>query len=188
MCTCTTSYVHIETTAINGFVVVHDELLRECDLHVTREDDPKRLRLDGRPTQRPIFGRHRVIVAVIRHHVNRPILASGRILPKPNRTVRQPLPVLLPTAVAPPAIVNWVPRLAIRQSSTVRNFFVASPATPTNGLQTPAQSSCMAGFFTFQYGSRILTIPISRPCQVFVYENTKSGRLRQRCGRTHSHV
>lgn len=153
MCTCTTGYVHIEATAIDGFVIVHNELLRESDLHVTREDDPKRLRLDGRPTQRSIIGRHHVIVAVIRHHVDRPILASGRILPKPNRTVRQPLPVLLPTAVAPPAIVNWVPRLAIRQSSTARNFFVASPATPTNHLQVLVQSSCMAGFFTLQYGS-----------------------------------
>jgi len=103
-----TRNVHASASSVDGLEGVHDKLLLQLNHHVPGEYDPERLLLNHRVTERPRLRRHRVIVAGIRHHVDFPVLSSNRVFPKPNCTIRQPLPVLLPVGVTPPTVVYWV--------------------------------------------------------------------------------
>lgn len=99
--------VHARSSAVDRLERVDHQLLLELDHHVTVEDDPQWLVLDGTVPKCPWLGVHRVVSRVC-HHVNLAVTSSDRVLPKPDRAVRQPLPVLIPIGVTAPAVVNGV--------------------------------------------------------------------------------
>lgn len=100
--------VDARTSTVDGFEGVHHQLLIQLNHHVPFEDDPQRLVLYHCVSKRSGPWIHRVIVARIRHHVDPTVSSSGCIFSEPDGAVSEPLPVLLPVGVAPPAIVNGV--------------------------------------------------------------------------------
>ena len=102
------SNMDARTPAVDRLVRVHDQLLLKLDDHVPGEDDPQWFVLDDRMAEGPRLGVHRVIIGVVGDHVDPTVPASHRILAKPNCTVGEPLAVLVPVGVAPPAVVDGV--------------------------------------------------------------------------------
>lgn len=78
------------------------------DDHVTGKDDPQGLIADDRISERSRLGIHRIIVSRISHHIDLTVLAANGALTEPIGTIGEPLAVLLPVGVAPPAVVDWV--------------------------------------------------------------------------------
>jgi hypothetical protein len=104
--------VHLRAAAVDGLVVVHDELLPEPHHHVAREHDPQRTVLDRAVPERALPRDHHLVVARVRHHVDLPARAAGGPVPEPARAPRKPPPVRRPVGAAPPAAVDGVRRHA----------------------------------------------------------------------------
>lgn len=75
----TMSDVNIDSTAINGFEAVHDELLFELDHHAGFENNPKRLGLDYSMPQSARTRVDDVMVAGIGDHVESTVTATNGI-------------------------------------------------------------------------------------------------------------
>ncbi|KAK3406272.1 hypothetical protein EUGRSUZ_K02439 [Eucalyptus grandis] len=103
-----TGDVDVHAAAVEGLVAVEDELLRQPDQHVGREDDPQRLLLDNRVPQRARLWAHGVVVRRVGDDVYVAVLAAQRVLAEPDGAVGEPLPVVGPVRVALPAVVDWV--------------------------------------------------------------------------------
>jgi hypothetical protein len=110
--------VDVDATAVDGLEAVHDELVLQLDVHVAGEYDPERLILQCAIAERSRCGVDDVVVAVICHDVDFPILAADGVLPEPHSAVCKPLPVRPPMRIAPPAIVNRVACSASREHSS----------------------------------------------------------------------
>jgi hypothetical protein len=148
--------VHVGAAPVERLVAVHEELLLELDVHVAREHDPQRLALDDPEPQRPGRRIHHVLVAVVRHHVNPPVLPPLRVLAEPHRAIRQTLPVRPPLRITPPAVVNRVARPAPAQPSPCvilatlskppmsNNFYIHHSQNRSTKLKTSLQNTFQA--------------------------------------------
>lgn len=119
--------VDVGSSAVDCLERVHHQLLLQLDGHVAFEDDPQRLVLDDGVPESPRF-RVYWVVARVGDHVDFAVSASNGVLSEPNCAVRQPLPVLLPFRVAPPAIVDRVSAAARKKTQT-----------PSRRIDAPAQ-------------------------------------------------
>lgn len=102
----------VGSSAVNGLVSGHDELLVEPDDHAPSEDDPKRLLLDDCVAECAGLGVDEVSVRRVGDDVVAAVFATDGVAPEAEGTVSQLLPVLGPVAVTPPASVDWVRGLA----------------------------------------------------------------------------
>lgn len=100
--------VHVGATAVDGLEAVHDQLLLERDHHVALEDDPQRLVADDGVPERALLGVHRVVVAGVGDHVDLAVAAADGVAAEADAAVGEPLAILVPVRVAPPAVVDRI--------------------------------------------------------------------------------
>ena len=105
---CSISNVDIDPTPINCFEAVHDELLLQCDHHVSLEHNPERSILDDSMAQSARLGVDRIIITRVSDHIEASITASNCISPKANAAVCKAFTVLLPIVVTSPAVINGI--------------------------------------------------------------------------------
>lgn len=102
------SDVDVGAAAVNGLEAVHDELLLQGNDHVPLENNPEGLVLDDGMAERPRAGVHGVVIIRVGDDVVPAVTAANGIAAEPDATVRQPLAVVVPIRVAPPAIVDGI--------------------------------------------------------------------------------
>ena len=101
--------MNIVTATIYSLETVHDQLLLEGDDHVALEDDPERYILDDSVAESARLRVDRVVVAGVVDHVESTVTPADGVATEPDSAVREPLSILVPVRVAPPAVINRVP-------------------------------------------------------------------------------
>lgn len=129
-----TSNVDARASAVDCLERVDHQLFLELDHHITLENDPQWLLLDD-TVPKCAWLRVHGVVARVSHHVNLAVSAPDGVLTEPDRAVCQPLPVLLPIAVTPPAVINWVtcPTWEVPQIPPI-NWLIDAPAKKIKNL------------------------------------------------------
>ena len=140
-----TCNVNTSSPAINGLEGVHDQLFLQLNHHVPSKDDPQGLILDDCIPKSPRLRIHHIIITGVCDHVNLSVLATYGILPKPNCTISQALPVLLPIGVTPPAVINGVPT-PTRQIPQVPPWLIDAPAGQNKKKKTKKCSTLLTNF------------------------------------------
>lgn len=121
------SNVDIGATGIDCLEAVHDQFLLQSDHHVPLEHNPQRPVLNHGVAEGAGSGVDRVVVAGIRNDVVSPIAAADCVSPEPNAAVCKVLTAQLPTGVAAPTIINWVP-CSTREESQIPPLCAVSNA------------------------------------------------------------
>lgn len=101
--------VDIGTAAVDGLEAVHDQLLLQHYDHVPLEDNPERLVLDHSMAQGAWPWVDRVVIARVGDDIESAIAATNGIATKADAAVGQALAILVPVAIAPPTVINWIP-------------------------------------------------------------------------------
>ena len=102
------SNMDIDSTAINGLVAVHYELLLQCYHHIEVENDPERLVLDNSMAQSARPGVNRVVITRISDNIETAITASNGVSTKTYTATSQALAIDEPIRITTPAIINGI--------------------------------------------------------------------------------
>ena len=102
----------VGAASVDGLEAVHYQLLLQRDHHVPLEHDPQGTVLDHGVPERPRFRVHRVVVVRVRHNIVAAIAPADRVAAEADAAVGEPLSPEVPPLVAPPAVIDWVPRPA----------------------------------------------------------------------------
>lgn len=100
--------VNVCSPAVDRLVRIHDQLFFQPDHHVMLEDDPQWLLLDHCVSEGTGLWVHWIVIVRIGHNIDLAILSANCILAKPICAVSEPLAVLLPVRITPPAVVDRV--------------------------------------------------------------------------------
>lgn len=125
------SDAHRHAAPVDGLERRDHELQLQLDGHAVLEDDPKRSRSCDGVAERAGSGIRRVVVFRGGDPVERPVASPDRAFSESGRAVRQALPVRRPVAIAAPAVVDHVARLALASTRRQRK-----PASAQNNRTT----------------------------------------------------
>lgn len=118
---CSISNVDIDPPTINCFEAIRDELLLQCNHHVSLEHNPERFVLNDSVSQSPRFGVDRIIITRVSDHIEASITTPNCISPKANTTVCKALTVPVPIVVTTPAVINGI-TCSTREITQVPSF------------------------------------------------------------------
>lgn len=104
--------VDVDAAPVDGLEAVHYQLLLQRDHHVPLEHDPQGSVLNHGVPERSRFRVHGVVVVRVRHHVVAAVAPTDRVAAEADAAVGELLSPEVPPLVAPPAVIDWVPRPA----------------------------------------------------------------------------
>lgn len=102
--------VDVGAAPVDGLEAVHYQLLLQRDDHVPLEHDPQGTVLDHGVSERSRFRVHWVVVVRVRHHVVAAVAPADCVAAEADAAVGELLSPEVPPLVAPPAVIDWVPR------------------------------------------------------------------------------